>query len=231
MVDIVDLKRQAAEQAVEYVQSGMVVGLGEGSTAVFAIRRIAQLIEVGTLTDILGVPCSRNVAALARDLNIPLTTLDDHPAVDLTIDGADEVDADLDLIKGGGGALLREKMVAQATTREIIVVDETKVSAVIGSHWPIPIEVLEFGWRAQAAFLKALGGDPVLRMAAAGAPYYTDEHNVILDTNFGPITDKPGLSAALNSRAGIVEHGMFLGLTHDVIVAGADGIRHIRLNE
>lgn len=230
-MEIAELKRQAAEAAVEFVESGMVVGLGEGSTAVFAIRRIAALIENGTLTSILGVPCSRRVEQLAGELGIPLTTLDDHPVVDVTIDGADEVDPALNVIKGGGGALLREKMVAQATRREIIVVDEGKISDQLGVQWALPIEVLEFGWKAQAHFLRGLGGDPVARRQADGALYYTDQGNLILDTNFGPIADVHALDAALAGRAGIVEHGMFLGLVQDVIVAGAAGIRHIRRGE
>jgi ribose 5-phosphate isomerase A len=147
-MDKAALKRQAAEQAVAFIEAGMVVGLGEGSTAIFAIRHIAALIESGKLTGILGVPCSSRVEATARELGIPLTTLDDRPLVDLTIDGADEVDPALNVIKGGGGALLREKMVAQATRREIIVVDEGKLSDRLGTQWALPIEVVEFGWGA-----------------------------------------------------------------------------------
>lgn len=228
-MDVAELKRQAAEYAVTFVESGMVVGLGEGSTAVFAIRRIAALIEAGELEGILGVPCSLNVESVARELGVPLTTLDEHPEVDLTIDGADEVDPALNVIKGGGGALLREKMVAQATGREIIVVDEGKLSDRLGTQWALPIEVLEFGWQAQAHFLRGLGGDPVLRRKADGAVYYTDQGNLILDTNFGPIEDVHELGAALANRAGIVEHGLFIGLVSDVIVAGEGGIRHIQL--
>ncbi|MBN2469940.1 MAG: ribose-5-phosphate isomerase RpiA [Anaerolineae bacterium] len=227
-MEMAELKRQAAEAAVDHVESGMVVGLGEGSTAVFAIRRIAALLQSGALADILGVPCSRHVEDIARKLDIPLTTLNEHPVVDLTIDGADEVDPALNVIKGGGGALLREKMVAQATRREIIVVDEGKLSDRLGVQWALPVEVLEFGWKAQAHFLRALGGDPVARRQPDGALYYTDQGNLILDTNFGPIEDVHALDRALAGRAGIVEHGLFLGLVHDVIVAGEDGLRHIR---
>lgn len=227
-MEVVELKRQAAEAAVSFLESGMVIGLGEGSTAVFAIQRIAERFHAGELTGILGVPCSRRVENLARELGIPLTTLDDHPEVDVTIDGADEVDPALNVIKGGGGALLREKMVAQATRREIIVVDEGKLSDLLGTTWALPIEVLEFGWKAQAHFLRGLGGDPVVRRHSDGSLYYTDQHNLILDTNFGPMPDVAALDAQLVRRAGIVEHGLFLGLVHDVIVAGEGGIRHIQ---
>jgi ribose 5-phosphate isomerase A len=223
-MNIAHFKKLAAERAVEFVESGMIVGLGVGSTAVFAVRRIADLMREGQLHDVQGVPCSLHIEAIARELCIPLTTLDEHPVVDLTIDGADEVDPSFNLIKGGGGALLREKMVAQASRREIIVVDETKRSEKLGMSWAVPIEVLEFGWRAQVAFLAGIGGKPVLRLESSGTPYYTDQGNLILDTDFGPIDDVPGLSHLLNGRAGIVEHGLFVGLATDVVVAGVNGI-------
>ncbi len=221
------LKQQAAEYAVQFVESGMVVGLGHGSTAIFAVHRIAELLHKGRLQNILGVPCSRQVERDARQLGIPLTTLDEHPVVDLTIDGADEVDPDLNLIKGGGGALLREKIVAQASRREIIVVDETKLSPALGTHWPVPVEVAPFGWRLQAAYLESLGARPVLRLNRDGAPIKTDQGNLILDCHFGPIPDPARLAARLSERAGIVEHGLFLGLATDVIVAGVEGVRHL----
>jgi ribose 5-phosphate isomerase A len=226
-MDIPQLKQKAGWYAVEFVKSGMVVGLGHGSTAIFAVRCIAQLLQEGRLQDVLGVPCSRQVEAEAQRLGIPLTTLDEHPVVDLTIDGADEVDPDLNLIKGGGGALLREKIVAQASRREIIVVDESKLSPALGTHWPVPVEVIPFGWRVQAAYLESLGA-PTLRLDADGTPFETDQGNLILDCNFGPIPDPSQLAGRLNERAGIVEHGLFIGLATDVIVAGAEGVRHIR---
>jgi ribose 5-phosphate isomerase A len=228
MVDVADLKRQAAERAVEYVESGMVVGLGEGSTAAFAVRSIAHLLREGDLRDILGVPCSRKVEAQARDLGIPLTTLEEHPVIDLTIDGADEVDPDLNMIKGGGGALLREKVVAQASRREIIAVDESKLSPALGTHWPVPVEVVPFGRRTQATFLESLGAEPVLRLADDGTPFETDQGNLILDCDFGPIPDPAQLAVRLKAHSGIVEHGLFLELATEVIVAGEVGVRHIR---
>ena len=230
-VDISQLKQQTAERAVEFVESGMVVGLGHGSTAIFAVRRIAELLDAGKLRDVLGVPCSRHVEEEARRLGIPLTTLDEHPIVDLTIDGADEVDPDMNLIKGGGGALLREKIVAQASRREIIVVDESKLSPALGAHWPVPVEVIPFGWRSQAAYLESLGAQPVLRLNSDGTPFTTDQGNLILDCDFGPIPQPAQLAARLSERAGIVEHGLFLGLATDVIVASVEGIRHLKRGE
>ena len=206
----------------------MVVGLGHGSTAIFAVRRIARLLHEGRLRDIIGVPCSRQVEEDARRLGIPLTTLDEHPVIDLTIDGADEVDPDLNVIKGGGGALLREKIIAQASRREIIVVDESKLSPALGTHWPVPVEVAPFGWRSQAAFLDSLGAEVILRLNSDGSPFDTDQGNLILDCHFGPISDPAQLAARLNERAGIVEHGLFLGSATDVVVAGVEGVRHIK---
>jgi ribose 5-phosphate isomerase A len=227
-VNIPQLKQKAGWYAVDFVESGMVLGLGHGSTAVFAVRCIAQLLREGRLRDVLGVPCSRQVEAEARKLGIPLTTLDQHPTVDLTIDGADEVDPDLNLIKGGGGALLREKIVAQASRREIIVVDESKLSPALGTHWPVPVEVIPFGWCVQSAYLESLGARPTLRLREDGTPFKTDQGNLILDCHFGPISDPVHLAARLNERAGIVEHGLFLGLATDVIVASGQEIRHLK---
>jgi ribose 5-phosphate isomerase A len=227
-VDTAKLKQQAAEQAVEFVKSGMVVGLGHGSTAIFAVRRIAQSLREGQLQDILGVPCSRQVEGEAQRLGIPLTTLDEHGVVDLTIDGADEVDPHLNVIKGGGGALLREKIVAQASRREIIVVDESKLSPALGTRWSVPVEVVPFGWHSQAAYLESLGAEPVLRRNKDGTPFKTDQGNLILDCHFGPISQPAQLAAQMSERAGIVEHGLFLGLVTDVIVASDQGIRHLK---
>ena len=150
-------KESSAHKAVEFVESGMIVGLGSGSTAIYAVREIARKLKQGELNGILGVPTSLEVEHQAAELGIPLTTLEDHPPVDLTIDGADEVDPQLDLIKGGGGALLREKILAQASQREIIVVDETKLSDNLGTRFALPVEVLPFGWAPEADYLKSLG--------------------------------------------------------------------------
>ena len=225
---ITELKRRAGVHAAQFVESGMIVGLGHGSTAIHALRRIAQRLREGSLHDVLGIPCSRQVEADANAEGIPLTTLNEHPVIDLTIDGADEVDPALNVIKGGGGALLREKIVAQATQREIIVVDEGKLSPALCSHWAIPIEVTPYGWRTQIGFLESLGGKPVLRRGEDGEPFLTDQGNYILDAAFAPLADPGALAAKLDARAGIVEYGLFLGLVHDVIVAGSEGVRHLR---
>jgi ribose 5-phosphate isomerase A len=221
-------KQQAAERAAEFVQSGMVVGLGAGSTAIFAVRRIARLLQDGQLREVRGVPCSIQTGEAAQQLGIPLTSLEEHPTLDLTIDGADEVDPALNLIKGGGGALLREKIVAQASRREIIVVDADKLSPRLGTRWAVPVEVAAFGWRSQALFLESLGARVVLRQNPAGSAYTTDQGNLILDCHFGPLAQPEALADRLAGRAGIVEHGLFLGLASEVIVAGPAGIRHLR---
>jgi len=223
-----ELKRLAAIEAVGLITSGMVVGLGAGSTAIYAIRHLGSLIADGTLTDIVGVPCSVLVEEEARKVGIPIVTLETHPVIDLTIDGADEVDPDLNLIKGGGGALLREKIVAQASRREVIVIDEEKRSAKLGTTWAVPIEVLPFGHGSQKRFLETLGGKVTIRKTPSGEIYHTDQGNLIFDTAFGPIDDVPSLASKLEGRAGIVEHGLFVGIANDLIVAGAGGIEHIR---
>jgi ribose 5-phosphate isomerase A len=222
------LKQEAAHHAVGFIKSGMVVGLGTGSTAAFAVMRIAERLKSRDLKDIVGIPTSTRTEKLARELEIPLCGLDAQPAIDVTIDGADEVDEDLNLIKGGGGALLREKVVAQASRRNIIVVDESKLSLRLGTRWALPVEVIPFATKAEENFLKSLGASVTLRLGEQGQPYKTDQHNYILDANFGEMADPNRLAAKLNERAGIVEHGLFLGLAGDVIVAAQDEIRHLK---
>jgi len=225
--EVEELKRRAAEQAAALVESGMVVGLGFGSTAVYAVRRIAVRLAEGELQDILGIPTTRSVEAEASALGIPLTTLEAHPRIDLTLDGADEVDPRLDVIKGGGGALLREKIVAQASRRLIIVVDERKLSSRLGSRAALPVEVLPFGWSSQVAYLESLGAEVTRRSVPDGSPFATDQGNWILDCQFGPLQDPAALAAGLQARAGILEHGLFLGLATEVMVAGAGGVRRL----
>ncbi len=222
------LKQEAAHHAVGFIKSGMVVGLGTGSTAAFAVMRIAERLKSRDLKDIVGIPTSIRTEKLARELEIPLCGLEAQPAIDVTIDGADEVDADLNLIKGGGGALLREKVVAQASRRNIIVVDESKLSLRLGTRWALPVEVIPFATKAEENFLKSLGASVTLRLGEQGQPYKTDQHNYILDANFGEMADPNRLAAKLNERAGIMEHGLFLGLAGDVIVAAQDEIRHLK---
>jgi ribose 5-phosphate isomerase A len=220
-------KRQAGEEAASLVQSGMVVGLGTGSTAIYAIRRIAARLRDGNLRDVRAIATSLATEAAARALGIPMLTDDLPSEIDLTIDGADEVDPALDLIKGGGGALLREKIVAQASRREVIVVDESKLSPKLGTHWPLPVEVFEFGWRSQARFLESLGATVKPRMADGGLRR-TDGGNIILDSRFGPISDLAALAGLLDGRAGVAGHGLFIGIAHEAIIAGAAGLRHVR---
>jgi ribose 5-phosphate isomerase A len=223
----VSLKKAAAEYAVRYIESGMTVGLGTGSTAIFAIQRIGALLQSGGLKDIVGFATSRASWDAAVDLNIPMLADDLPQAIDVTIDGADEVDPQLNLVKGGGGALLREKLVAQATAREIIVVDESKLSARLGTLHVLPVEVLPFGWLSPARFLESLGAKYVVRQTTNGEEYRTDQGNMILDCDFGPIGDAAKLARQLEGRAGIVEHGLFLGLTHLVVVSSPSGIREM----
>jgi ribose 5-phosphate isomerase A len=225
---IAALKKQAGERAAALIASGMVVGLGTGSTAVFATRRLGELLASGSLRDVVGVPTSRATAAEAQRLGIPLLSDDMPRAIDLTIDGADEVDPALNLIKGGGGALFREKIVAQASRRVVIVVDETKLSSALGTRHSLPVEVARFGWKSQERFLASLGGKPALRKASGGVAYETDQSNWILDCAFGPIADPVALAAELAARAGIVEHGLFCGIASLVILAGESGVRELK---
>ncbi len=228
-VDLAALKREAAEHAVSFVESGMVLGLGHGSTTHYALLHLARRLREGAVRDVAGIPASEATAREARRLDIPLTTFAAHPAIDLTIDGADEVDPDLNLIKGGGGALLREKIIAQASWRVVIVVDETKLSPALGTRWAVPVEVLAFGWESQRPYLASLGAAVTPRVAAEdpGALFRTDEGNLILDCRFGPIAAPAALASRLDARVGIVEHGLFLGLASDVIVGRRDGVQHL----
>jgi len=218
-------KRVAAERAVAWVESGMTVGLGTGSTAVWAIRAIGAALSDGRLRDIVAVPTSNESDRNARDLGITIVTLAEHPVVDLTIDGADEVDPALNLIKGHGGALLREKVVAQASRREVIVVDDSKPSPQLGTKMSLPVEVLQFAAAIERGYLESLGAT-VTQRGGDATPFVTDEGNWIYDCDFGPIDDCDRLSARLHQRAAIVEHGLFLGLTTDLLVATDSGVEH-----
>ncbi len=213
---------------MELVESGMTVGLGTGETATYAIRRIGALIRTGTLEDIVGVATSLVTAAEAVRLGIPLLEESRATPTDITIDGADEIDPALDLIKGRGGALLREKIVAQTSRRVVIVADHSKLSPVLGTRSLLAVEIVPFGSRYQAEYLKRLIPQAQIsfRMGSAGSPVRTDQGNFILDCVTGPI-ERPGeLARQLETRAGVVAHGLFLGLATDVIVAGPSGVEH-----
>ena len=225
MTQNTEFKKQAAEKAVEEIESGMVIGLGSGSTFYFALQKIGSLIKTGELKDITAIPSSINSEKIARELDIPLITFKEKQEIDITIDGADEVDKYLNLIKGGGAAHLREKVIAQASKKLIIVVDESKLSEKLGTNWAVPVEVLQFAYPLEQKFLESINGKPTLRVYQTGEPVVTDEGNFILDTNFGIIQNPFELAEKLENRAGIVEHGLFLRLTSKVIVAGTDGIK------
>ncbi|GER44460.1 ribose 5-phosphate isomerase family protein [Striga asiatica] len=226
-----DLKKIAAYKAVEHVRSGMVVGLGTGSTAKHAVDRIAHLLRQGKLKDIVGIPTSTKTHEQAVSLGIPLSDLDSHPVVDLAIDGADEVDPDLNLVKGRGGSLLREKMIESASKKFIVIVDESKlVKYVGGSKLAMPVEVIPFCWdhslkRLVRRFAQAGCIGELRRCPVNGKAYVTDNGNYIIDLYFEKdIGDLNEASDMILRLPGIVEHGMFIGLATSVIVAGIDGV-------
>jgi len=220
-----ELKKKAAETAVEkYVKNGMVVGLGTGSTTVFAIRKIGELVASGW--DITGIPTSVASENLAESLGIRLSILEEHPSVDVTIDGADEVDPELNLIKGMGGALLREKIVAESTKKEIIIVDESKLVKKLGTKSPLPVEVVQYGAERCRRLIEKLGCTPEFRKKD-GKRYVSDNGNYIFDCRFNGIDDPRKLDRGLCGITGVVENGMFLGLTHAVLVASPDGVKTI----
>jgi ribose 5-phosphate isomerase A len=218
----VKLKQAAAEWAAALIEDGMVVGLGTGSTASLMLEPLAARIRQGLR--MVGIPTSERTAELARALGIPLATLADHARVDLTIDGADEVElGTLNLIKGRGGALLREKIVAGASARLVIVADESKLVERLG-RGAVPIEVVPFGWQAAARRIESLGGSPALRLRTDGEAFVTDGGHFILDCAFGPISPADSLDRELNGIVGVVEHGLFLGLADQVGVGRAGGV-------
>jgi ribose 5-phosphate isomerase A len=212
-------KQVAGERASDNVEDGMVVGLGTGSTATFAIRKLGERVRQGL--NIRGIPTSEQSHAQARDEGIPLIDFSEITRIDLTIDGADEVDPAFNLTKGGGGALLREKIVASASQTEIIVVDETKLKDRLGA-FPLPVEVTPFGWQIARGHLEDLGCRALLRMQE-DAPFLTDNGNHILDCAFGRIDDPPALEAQITAICGVVECGLFTGLAHRIIIGKADG--------
>lgn len=226
-VDPRQLKIAAAAEALTHVKNGMKLGIGTGSTAEEFVRLLAVKVAEGF--EIIGVPTSERTAALCAELGVPLTTLEKTPHLDLTIDGADEVDGDLSLIKGGGGALLREKIVAAASDAMIVIADESKVVDTLG-RFPLPVEVNRFGLAAtKLAIEKAIAGlgleAPLNLRMKDGEIFVTDGGHYILDASFGRIPDTKALSDALFAIPGVVEHGLFIGLARAAIIAGTSGIR------
>lgn len=207
----------------------MVLGLGTGSTARFVLEALAARRARGELGGIVGVATSRATMEQAGRLGIPLTTLNERPQLDLAIDGADEVDPQLDLIKGLGGALLWEKIVARAAARFVVVADESKLVTRLGERAPLPVEVVAFGWRSHLAAIRELGAEPVLRLNA-GDPFITDSSNHIIDCRFdGGIPDPAGVHEALKQRTGIVETGLFAAMTEAAVIGHDDGARVLRV--
>ena len=225
---LTEFKQAAAESAIARVMDGMIVGLGTGSTAVFAVSALGKRVQQGLR--VVGILTSERTAEQARCLGIPLSTLAEHSQIDLTIDGADEVElGTLNLIKGHGGALLREKIVASASARLIIIVDETKLVERLGVQCAVPAEVVPFGWQATAKKLAQLGTNPSLRnRAPGGEPFITDGGHYILDCAFGAIPSPADLDRQLDSVVGLVEHGLFIGMTSQVIVGGKNGINTLQ---
>ncbi len=221
-------KKEAAVAAAQLVENDMVVGLGTGSTAAYLVTELGRRVAEEGLR-FVGIPTSERTAELARSLNIPLTTLAEHSEIDLTIDGADEVErGTLFLIKGHGGALLREKIVAAASKRMAVVVDESKIVKRLGSTFSVPVEVVPFGWQATERKLKALGANPELRPGTDGKPYVTDGGHYILDCAFGPMKDPKRVARELDSVVGVVEHGLFLGFAQQVFVGGPKGVKILK---
>ncbi len=224
-----DLKRETGVRAAEMVESGMRLGLGTGSTVAFFLQALGRRLSQGEVEDVVGVPTSIRTQKAAEALGIPIGSLARLVSLDLVVDGADEVDPSLDLIKGLGGALLREKMVAQAGRRFVVIADERKLVSRLGEVAPLPVEVVPFEYESHLGWLADLGCEASLRVESDGSPYVTDNGNLIIHCVFpGGIPDPAGLEAALRGRAGVVESGLFLGLVTDAVIAGVDGLRVLR---
>jgi len=218
-------KKEAARASLKFVKDGDVVGIGTGSTAKFFIELLGEQVRSGL--KVRGIPTSERSGHLAASLGIPIITLDDCQQIDVTVDGADEFDPQLRLIKGGGGALLREKIVGSATKQYVIVTDASKRVPVLGK-FPLPVEVIKFAQALVKKRIEALGAKVDLRRDGAGKPYLTDENNYILDCRFGEIRDADGLARQLSDMPGVVEHGLFIGMANVVLVAGGSEVQELR---
>jgi len=221
-------KKAAAIAAADLVEDGMVLGLGTGSTAAYFVSELGRRLAEDGLR-ITGIPTSEQTANQARSLQIPLTSFAEHAQADLTIDGADEVEfGTLYLIKGHGGALLREKIVATGSRRMVVVADESKLVERLGSLVSVPVEIVRFGWQATGRRLTQIGGNPSLRLGPDKTPFVTDGGNYVMDCAFGPIENPKEIAHHLDHVVGVVEHGLFLGTATEVIVAGRDGVRILK---
>jgi len=220
-----DEKELTGRAAAALVRDGDVVGLGTGSTAYFMVIALGERVKTGM--KIIGIPTSVKTGDLARSVGIPLTTLDEHPEIDITIDGADELDARLRLIKGGGGALLREKVVASASKKMVVIADSGKVVSVLGK-FPLPVEVIAFARAVVEKKIASLGGSSKLRTKPDGSPYITDNGNQILDCSFGQILDPPALALKLSDIPGIVEHGLFIGIASMALIGRGGRVEEMR---
>ena len=223
-------KQRAAEAAMSFVKSGMVVGLGTGSTADLFLVALSNAIKSGKLNGVQGIPTSKQSERRAQELGIPLTNLKDSPMADVTIDGADEIAPNLDLIKGLGGALLREKIVAQNSRQLIIIADASKRVEALGTKSPLPVEVAMFAHECHVSFLKSLGANPSLRPTSDGKLFITDNGNCIYDCRFSRMDDPRRIEAALLDRAGIVDCGLFLGMAKIALVADDQRVTEMRAN-
>lgn len=217
-------KELAGRAAAKLVQDGDVVGLGTGSTAYFAVVALGERVKAGL--KIVGIPTSVATAELARKLGIPLTTLDEHPMIDITVDGADEIDPQLRLIKGGGGALLREKIIASNSKKMVVAADSSKTVPVLGK-FPLPVEIIPFARAVIERKIQALGAATKLRVKSDGKPFVTDEGHHILDCRFGKIADPQALGLALDEMPGVVEHGLFIGLATVALVGRGESVEEI----
>ena len=225
MTETGPLKRAAALRALDEVREGMILGLGTGSTVAHFLVGLAEYLRTGRLKKILGVPTSLWTADRCRELGISLTSLAAHPILDLAVDGTDEVDPSVNLIKGLGGALLREKMVAQAALRMVIIADQTKIVRTLGERAPLPVEVVQFGWEVHEHAFHEMGAHPALRMRSDGRPVTTDNGNYIIDCRFpGGMDDPKAIEAELSLRAGVVESGLFLDMAEKAYVADVGGV-------
>jgi ribose 5-phosphate isomerase A len=217
-------KEVAGRAAAKLVHDGDIVGLGTGSTAYFAVVALGERVKAGL--KITGIPTSVHTADLARAVGIPLTTLDEHPEIDITIDGADEVDPKLNLIKGGGGALTREKVIATASKKMVVVVDSGKVVATLGK-FPLPVEIIAFARTVIEKKIVSLGATPKLRTRPDGSPFITDNGNQILDCSFGRIEDPAALARELSDTPGIVEHGLFIGIAKLALIGKGTSVEQL----